>query len=85
MEIKRSKESTKEDENTTDWFDKNKFKKMLAIVDSNKFNHKNKIDEFKYNGIKDLVNGISKNTIGEILARKHLNALNKIKKRRNKK
>ena len=34
MEIK----SPKEDENTTDWFDKNKFKKILDIVDSNKVN-----------------------------------------------
>ena len=24
------------------WFDKNKFKDILAIIDSNKFNHKNK-------------------------------------------
>ena len=34
--------SRKEDENTTDyylnWFDRNKFKKILAIIDSNKFN-----------------------------------------------
>ena len=43
MEIK----SPKEHENTTDWFDKNKFKKILAIVDSSKFNHKTKIAEFK--------------------------------------
>ena len=51
-EIKSSKESTeepmkikspKEDENTTDWFDKNKFKKISAIINSNKFNHKNNI------------------------------------------
>ena len=28
--------SPKKDENTTDWFDKNKFKKILAIVNSNK-------------------------------------------------
>ena len=52
--------SPKEDKNTTDyypnWFDKNKFKKMLAIIDSNKFNYKNKIGEFKYIYIKDLVN-----------------------------
>ena len=73
MKIKRS------DKNTTDRFDKNKFKKILAIVDSNKFNHKFKIDEFKYNDIKDLVNNISKNTISEILARKHLNAINESK------
>ena len=75
MEIK----SPKEDENTTDWFDKNKFKKILTIVDSDKFNHKDKIGKFKYNDVKDLINNINKNTIGEILARKHLNALNKIK------
>ena len=37
--------SPKEDENITDWYDKNKFKKFLAIFDSNKFNHKNKIDK----------------------------------------
>ena len=29
------------------WFDKNKFKKILAIADSKKFNHKNKIGELK--------------------------------------
>ena len=58
---------------------KNKFKKILAIFDSNKFNHKNKIGGFKYNDIKDFVNNINKNTISKILARKHLNVLNKIK------
>ena len=61
------------------WFDKNKFKKILAITDSNKFSHKNKIDEFKYTGIKDLVNNIKNNTISEISAKKDLNTLNKIK------
>ena len=30
------------------WFDKNKFKKILAVIDSNEFNYKNKIGEFKY-------------------------------------
>ena len=29
----------------TDWFDRNKFKEILAIIDSNKFNYRNKIDE----------------------------------------
>ena len=38
MEIK----SPKEDENTTDWCDENKFKKILAIINSNKFNQKTK-------------------------------------------
>ena len=71
--------SPKEDESTTDWFDKNKFKKILAIVDSNKFNHKNKIGEFKCFDIKDLVNNINKNTISKILARKNVNTLSEIK------
>ena len=39
--------SPEEDKNTIDyypnWFDKNKFKKTLAIIDSNKFNYNNKI------------------------------------------
>ena len=84
MEIK----SLKEDINTTDyanWFDKNKFKKMLATIDSNKFNYKNKIGKFKYIDIKDLVNNIRNDTICEIHAKKDLNTLNEIKKRRNNK
>ena len=79
MEIK----SLKEDKNMTDhypnWFDRNKFKKLLAIIDSNKFNYKNKIGEFKYIDIKDLVNNIRNNTISEISAKKGLNKLNEIK------
>ena len=83
--IKKLKEikSPKEDKNTTDyypnWFDKNKFEKFLAIIDSNKFNYKNKIGEFKYIDIKDLVNNIRNNTISEISAKKGLNTLNEIK------
>ena len=34
------------------------FLSILAIIDSNKFSHKNKIGKFKYIGIKDLVNNI---------------------------
>ena len=73
-EIKISKESTeesieikssKENVNTTDWFDKNKFQKMLAIVNSNKFDHKNKIGKFKYNDIIELINNIDNNTISQ--------------------
>ena len=60
-------------------FDRNKFEKILAIIDSNKFNYKNKIGEFKYIDIKDLVNNIRNNTISEISAKKGLNTLNKIK------
>ena len=52
----------KEDKNATDsypnWFDKNKVKNILAIIDSNKFNYRHKIGEFKYIDIKDMVNNI---------------------------
>ena len=72
-----------EDKNATDsyfnWFDKNKFKNILAIIDSNKFTYRHKIGEFKYTGIKDLVNNIRNNTISEISAKKGLNTLNEIK------
>ena len=70
--------SPKEDENTTDWYDKNKFKKILDVVCSNKFNYKNKIGKFKYKDIKNLDDNINKNTISEALAKENLNALNKI-------
>ena len=63
----------------TDWFDRNKFKEILAIIDSSKFNYKNKIGEFKYIDIRDLVNNIRNNTISEIDAKKDLNTSNKIK------
>ena len=88
-EIKKSIEKPKkikspeEDKNTTDyysnWFDKNKLKNILAIIDSNKFGHKNKIGKFKYIDIKDLVNNIKNNTISEISATKCLNTSNEIK------
>ena len=42
----------------SNWIDKNKFKEILAIIGSNEFNYKNKIGEFKYIDIKDLVNNI---------------------------
>ena len=78
IEIKR----LEEDKNTTNWFDRNKFKEILAITDSNKFNYRNKIGEFKYIDIRDLVNNIKDNTISEIDAKKLLNALNEIKKQK---
>ena len=72
--------SPEKNENITDWYNENKFKKILTIVDSNKFNHKNKIGILRYNNIKNLVDSINKNIISEIFARKNLNALNKVKK-----
>ena len=58
---------------------KNKFKEILTIIDSNKFCHKYKIGDFKYTDIKDLVNNIRDNKISEIDAKKRLNTLNIIK------
>ena len=55
------------------------FKKILAIIDNNRFNYKNEIGEFKHIEIKDLVNNIRNNTINEINAKKDLNTLNEIK------
>ena len=83
--IEKPKEikSPEEDKNTTDsypnWFDKNKFKNILAIINSNKFNYKNKIGEFRYTDIKDFINKIRNNTISETSVRKDLNKLNKLK------
>ena len=77
------KESPEEDKNATDpypnWFDKNMFKNILAIIDSNKFNYRHKIGEFKYIDIKDIVNNIKNNKISEISAKKGLNTLNELK------
>ena len=61
------------------WFDKNKFKEILAIIDSKEFTYRNKIGEFKYDNIKDLVNNIRNNNISEIEAKKDLNKLKEIK------
>ena len=72
------KEEPKEIE-SLNWFDKNKFKEILAIIDSKKFNYKNKIGEFKCIDIKDSVNNIRNNAISEIDVKKDLNALNEIK------
>ena len=56
-------------------FDNIKLEKNLAIIDSNKFNYKNKIGEFKYVDIRDLVNNFRINTISEISAKKGLSKL----------
>ena len=61
------------------WLDRNRFKKLLVITDTNKFNYKSKIGEFKYIYIKDLVNNIKNNRISEISTKEGLNTVNKIK------
>ena len=72
--------SSKNNESTTDWCDKNKFNKILTTIDSNDFNHKNKKGKLKFNIINNLVNNIKNNTISEAHAKQKLNALNEIKK-----
>ena len=64
----------------TDWYDKDKFEAILYNVDSNKFNHKNKIGKFRYTDIRDTINNIKNNIISETLGRNKLNAFSKIKK-----
>ena len=55
-------------DNYLNWFDRNKFEKILAIIDSNKFSYKNRIGEVNYINMRDLVNNIRNNTISEISA-----------------
>ena len=64
----------------TDWYDKNKFRKILTTTDNNKFNHKNKIGKLKFNDINNLINNIKNNTISETDAKQKLNELDEIKK-----
>ena len=66
------------------WLNNNKFKEILTIFDSNKFGCKNKIGDFKYIDIKDLVNNIKDNTISEIDAKKTFEYIKHNKKFRNK-
>ena len=65
---------------TTNCYDKNKFNKILTTIDSSKFNYKNKIGEFKFNDINNLINNIKNNTISEAATKKKINELNEIRK-----
>ena len=78
---KSDNESNKESDNknTTNWYDKNKFNKILTTIDSDKFNHKDKIGKLKFNDINDLINNIKNNTISETDVKIKINELNKIK------
>ena len=69
----------KEEPKSLNWFNKNKFKEILAIIDSNEFSYGNKIGEFKYANNKDLVDNIKNNAISEIDASKDLNKLKEIR------
>ena len=65
---------------STSWYDTDKFNEILATIDNNDFNHKNKIGKFKFNDINDLINSIKRNTISEADTKKKLNESNEIKK-----
>ena len=57
--------------NATSWYDTDKFNEILAIIDNNNYNHKNKIGKLKFNDINDLINSIKSNTISEADAKKN--------------
>ena len=65
--------------NITSWYDTDKFNKILATIDNNNFNHKNKIDKLKFNDINNLINSIKGNAISEADTKKKINELNQIK------
>ena len=67
---------------TTHWYDKNKFNKILTIIDNTGFNHKNKIGILKFNDINKLISNIKNNTISEADTKKKINELNEIKGKR---
>ena len=72
--------SPKNDDNTTNWYDKNNFNEILTTIDSNNFNHKNKKGKFRFHDINNLINDIKNNTITEANAKKKINELNEPKK-----
>ena len=57
------------------WF----YKNILGTINNNKFSSRNKIGEFKYIRIKDLVNNIKKNAMSKISAKKGWNELSRTK------
>ena len=67
----------KEEPKDLNRFNKNKLKEIFTIINSNKFSHRSKIGDFKYDKTKYLVNNIRNNTISEIDAKNCLNTLKK--------
>ena len=64
---------------TADWYDKNKFKKILTI-DNNGFNHKNKIGKLRFNHINNFFINIKNSTTTEADTKKKIHELKEIKK-----
>ena len=79
-ELDNSSVNKEVNSNLTSWYDTDKFNKILATIDNNNFNHKNKIGKLKFNEINDSVNSIKGNAISEADVKKKLNELNEIKK-----
>ena len=71
--------SPKNDQNTTNWYDKNKFNEILTTIDNNNFNHKNEIGKFKFNDINNLIKNIKNNAISEADIKRKINELNERK------
>ena len=71
--------SPKNDQNTTNWYDKNKFNEILTTIDNNNFNHKNEIGKFKFNDINNLIKNIKNNAISEADIKRKINKLNERK------
>ena len=79
-ELDNSSVNKEVNSNSTSWYDTDKTNKILATIDNNNFNHKNKIGKLKFNDINDLINSIKSNTISEVDAKKKIKELNEIKK-----
>ena len=66
--------------NITSWYDIDKFNKIVATIDNNNFNHKNKVGKLKFSDINDLINSIKSSTISEADTKNKIKELNEIKK-----
>ena len=60
-EVDNSSVNKEVNSNLTSWYDTDKFNKILATIDNNNFNHKNKIGKLKFNETNNLINSIKGN------------------------
>ena len=71
-ELNNSSINKEVNSNLTSLYDTDKFNKILATIDTNNFNHKNKMGKLKFDEINDLINSIKSNTISEADAKKKI-------------
>ena len=64
-ELDNSSTNKEVNSNLTSWYDTDEFNKILATIDNNNFNHKNRVGKLKFDDINDLINSIKGNTISE--------------------